>query len=605
MLLPAGAVVARSPPARRRARAALRAMATAGAAVLAFPPASAQTPPAPTREQVTPPAPPTIEPPRPRLAVEGGIERAPCALDRPDYRDISFTLIDVSFADLRGLPAEALRPAFAPFLGRTQPVAVICEIRDRAATLLREAGYVAAVEVPEQRIADGVVRFQVLMARLVGLRVRGEAGRAERLIAAYLEPLTEREVFNRFEAERSLLLAGDIPGYSVRLALRSAGRARGEVIGEVIVDHLPVLADFTVQNFGSRALGRWGALARGQLFGLTGLGDRTLIAVYATPDLEEQRSLQVAHDFRLGGGGLTLGGQLTYAWAEPDLGDPAIAIRSRTLFATLEATYPFVRRQAQTLRGGIGLDIIDQDTDFSAIPFARDRLRVAFARLTWDALGLPRANPLYSAAEPRWRVAASAEARRGLDLLGASEGCGGDIAACAGAGRVPPTRFEGDPTATVLRGTLDGEYRPAPRLTLAVGARAQHSARPLFSFEEFSAGNYTVGRGYDPGAILGDSGVGLQAELRYGSMVPRTPKALVVEPFVFVDRAWAWNEDRLPAVPRQQLTSIGGGVRAAWGDRLRLEILLAVPLDRTLFQPDRDPRLLVSLTTRLLPWRGL
>jgi hypothetical protein len=55
-------------------------------------------------------------------------------------------------------------------------------------------------------------------------------------------------------------------------------------------------------------------------------------------------------------------------------------------------------------------------------------------------------------------------------------------------------------------------------------------------------------------------------------------------------------------VPRQELTSVGGGVRAAWGDRLRLEALIAVPLDRTLFQPDRDPRLLVTVTTRLWPW---
>ena len=41
------------------------------------------------------------------------------------------------------------------FVGQEQPVAMICEIRDRAATILREAGYIAAVEVPEQRIADG------------------------------------------------------------------------------------------------------------------------------------------------------------------------------------------------------------------------------------------------------------------------------------------------------------------------------------------------------------------------------------------------------------------------------------------------------------------
>src|SRR5688572_3528854 len=246
--------------------------------------------------------------PRASLTVEGEVERAPCALDRPESSDIRFTLSDVQFDNLRGLPADALRPAFAPFVGQEHPVAIICEIRDRAATILRDAGYVAAVEVPEQRIADGTVRFDVLMAKLVGLRVRGDAGRAERLIADYLGRLTEREVFNRYEAERYLLLAGDLPGYNVRLALRSAGQARGEVIGEVTVIRTPALVVFTVQNYGSRELGRWGGLLRGQFFGLTGLGDRTVVAFYSTPDFEEQKTVQLAHDFRLGSEGLAIGG---------------------------------------------------------------------------------------------------------------------------------------------------------------------------------------------------------------------------------------------------------------------------------------------------------
>ena len=51
------------------------------------------------------------------------------------------------------------------------------------------------------------------------------------------------------------------------------------------------------------------------------------------------------------------------------------------------------------------------------------------------------------------------------------------------------------------------------------------------SFEEFSAGNYTAGRGYDPGTLLGDSGVGLQAELRFGSAVPTAPDQFRIEPY--------------------------------------------------------------------------
>ena len=583
----------------------LRILLVSGTALLLASTAQAQTvpqPPVPTREEVERPRPGLPESVAPQLTVEGGVERAPCALDRPEYRDIRFTLTEAVFEDLRGLPAEALRPAYAPFVGQEHPVAIICEIRDRAATILREAGYVAAVEVPEQRIEGGTVRFQVLMARLVGLRVRGDAGRAERRIASYLERLTEAEVFNKFDAERYLLLAGDIPGYNVRLALRSAGRERGEVIGEVTVRHTPVLADLTVQNLGSRELGRWGGLLRGQFFGLTGLGDRTTLAFYSTADFDEQQTLQVAHDFRIGGEGLALGGQLTYAWASPDLGLASVDIESRTLFATVEASYPFVRRQDSTLRGSLGFDLIDQDVEFNDLEFSRDRLRVAFARLAYDATGLSDGDPGYTLAAPRWRLGGLAEVRQGLDVLGASEGCGPTLVGCLGPGAVPPTRLEGDPTATVLRAAVDGEFRPVPRFTVALGARGQYSADPLFSFEEFSAGNYTVGRGYDPGVILGDSGVGLTGELRYGRLAPRTAGDWALEPFVFVDQVWVWNEDRLLAAGDAEVTSVGGGLRAAWGDRLRLEVTLAVPLDRTAFAPERDPRLLVSLTTRLWPW---
>lgn len=583
---------------------ALSGLLIPGAIVFSMGTAQAQVQPSPpTREEVTRPAPDRPEQTGPRLTVEGDVGRGSCALDRPEYQNIRFTLTNVAFDDLRGISAEALRPAYSNLIGQDVPIATICEIRDRAAAILTEAGYVAAVEVPEQRITDGTVRFQVLMARLVGLRVRGDAGRGERLIAAYLQRLTQQEVFNRYEAERYLLLAGDLPGYNVRLALRSAGAARGEVIGEVIVQRYSALADVTVQNYGSREVGRWGVLLRGQVFGLTGLGDRTSLALFATPDLDEQRTLQVAHDFRVGSEGLTFGGQFTYSWAQPDLGDPLIDIRSRTLFASLEASYPFIRRQSSTLRGSAGFDLVDQDVQFNDFDLNRDRLRVIFARLTYDAVGLATGDPRYTALTPRWRFGAVAEARQGLSLLGASDGCGAGFINCLAPNVVPPSRFEGDPTAFVLRGNLSGEFRPDPQLTFAVAARGQYSGNPLLSFEEFSAGNYTIGRGYDPGALLGDSGVGVQAEVRFGRPIPRGPDRWAFEAFAFVDQAWAWNEDRLFVVPDAELTSVGGGIRAAWGDRLRIEAMVAAPLDRTPLQAQRgDPRFLITITTRLLPW---
>ena len=50
------------------------------------------------------------EPPRVTLDVQGGVERAPCALDRPEYANLPFTLTDVAFDDLRGLAAGGASP---------------------------------------------------------------------------------------------------------------------------------------------------------------------------------------------------------------------------------------------------------------------------------------------------------------------------------------------------------------------------------------------------------------------------------------------------------------------------------------------------------------
>jgi hemolysin activation/secretion protein len=558
-------------------------------------------PVAPTREEITRATPPSVQHPRAQLEVEGGIERAPCALDNPEFRDIRFTLRNVEFDGLSEMRPEALVDAYAPLVGREHPVSIICEVRDRAATILRQAGYIASVEVPEQRIADGVVRFRVLMARLVDVRVRGDAAGAERPLANYLGKLKKQPVFNRYEAERYLLLANDLPGYNVRLTLRPAGTRPGEVIGDVTVLRAPPLVDANVQNYGSRDLGRWGGLLRAQVFGLMGLGDHTTAAVFTTSDLKEQQTVQLGHSMRLGPEGLTATGAFTYAWAKPSV-DGDSDVRARTMLATAEVGYPFVLRQSHSIRGSLGLDIINQDVEIDEIDLTRDRLRVAFLRLTADAAADDRSLTSRALAEPAWRLSGLVELRRGLDIFGATEPCGENGADCLGEGEVPPSRVEGDATATVLRGNIYGEFRPAPPITLALGARAQLASQPLMSFEEFSAGNYTVGRGYDPGSLLGDRGIGVQAEIRAGSAV-QTSSRPATEGYAFFDYARVSNRDRLFVDnSSRDLSSVGAGVRLSF-DRFRLDTALAVPLQRVgLLDRKPDPRLLFSLTTRLWPW---
>lgn len=586
----------------RSTRRAVRALVFCSGVLLVPQAAAAQTTPPlpPTREEVTRPVTP-VRPPEGRLQIEGGIERAPCALDGSEYRSIHFVLRGAEFEGLQGLTRADLARTYQPLIGRDVPISTVCAIRDQAASILRDAGYIAAVQVPEQRIGDGIVRFRVLMARLTQVRVRGDATGAETALAGYLSQLTRRPLFNKFEAERYLLLASDLPGYTVRLTLRPAGTAPGEVIGDVTVQRLPAYADFIIQNGGSELLGPWGGLLRGQLFGLTGLGDRTSLSIFSTPDFKEQQTVQLSHDMRIGPQGMSLSGAFTYAWARPSV--IGVDVLAKTMLATIELGYPLVRRQAHTIRASAGVDVVNQDVWLNQAKFTRDRLRVAFLRLGVDAADTNYGTN-FSAAEPPWRVNSLLELRQGIDGLGATGPCGPAGINCLGPGDVPPTRIEGYAGATVLRWTGYGEVRPLPKLTLTLGLRAQYAWRPLFSFEEFSAGNYTVGRGYDPGALLGDRGFGSQAEIRYGSRIPVSAKKPGIEGYLFWDHALVRNRDKIALTTgRQHLTSLGGGARVNW-NRFTLDSTLAIPLTRLGPLNRRpSPRFLLSLTTRLWPWK--
>lgn len=565
----------------------IRGLVCASALLLPSPGLAQST--APTREELTRITAPPAEP-RPTLNIVGGIERSPCPLADPRFADVRVTIRDVVFNGLKGASSEEMRATWAPFAGTEQPVAILCEIRDAAATLLRSKGYLAAVQVPTQRIEDGVVRMETLYARVTTVRARGQTDGAEAKLAAYLGKLTQDEYFDRERAERYLLLARDLPGYNVQLTLKPAGTRPGELIGEVTVLRRRYSLDATVQNLAAEETGRWGGQLRAQLYGLSGLGDVTSLAFYSTPDLEEQKILQLAHSFRPGAEGLTIDGQVTYAWTRPDIGvgEDTPDLKARTLFWTIGARYPFVRSQSSNLWGGIGFDYVDQKVDF-LVPLTRDKVRVLWLRAAWDAIDL-------TSRRPRWRADALVELRKGLDIFNATDSCSG----ICPPGVIPTSRIDGNPDAMLVRAAATGQLAIGRDIGIAISPRAQYAFDSLLAFEELTAGNYTIGRGYDPATLSGDSGLGVQAEIQGPRMRPFPRSQLSLQPYLFGDAIWLWN--RNDGLGSEHLASAGGGVRAHLDDRLRLDTAVAVPLEKAGFANKKgDVRLLVTLTSRILP----
>lgn len=588
----------------RPKRVALRRNLIGSAALIAVAmPAAAlaqATPQIPTREEIQQPTLAPLTPPNEQVvSADDGIERAPCPLANPEFANVRITLRGVEFSSVEGIDNATLASSWSDRVGQDLPISVVCDIRDRAATTLRAQGYLAAVRVPPQTIDDGIVRLDILAARMSRIEVRGDAGRSERLLQRYLSRLDDQPVFNVIDAERYLLLARDIPGLDARLTLRP-GNVPGEVVGEVLVARTPFVFDTNIQNFGSRDVGRWGGVARVRFAGLTGMGDLTTASFYSTPDFDEQQVVQLAHEFRVGGEGLRLGASYTYAWTRPDIA--AFPIKSKTQIASLFAAYPVTLTQAHRLTIGGGLDLIDQDIGLGGVPINRDRLRVFNLRAdaSWIDPGSVAGRSGFSPSEPRWAVSTALEARQGVSFLGASNDCGPGGVTCFLPGAVPLTRVDGKPDAFLIRANALAEWRPQKLFTLSAAPRAQWASDPLLAYEEFSGGNFTIGRGFDPGTIIGDSGIGVALEARYGSFVPANTKAFALQPFAFFDAAWVWNKDAaFNGLNPQKLFSAGGGVRVAYGDVARLDVTMAVPLNRGGFLAQKpDPRLLVSLTTQ-------
>lgn len=540
------------------------------------------------------------------VSVESEIERAPCPLAGDQFADLSFTLSKPEFAGLGNIDPEILAPSYTEYLGQDIPVATICDIRDRAATILRAKGYLAAVQVPVQTIGEGTVRFDVLLAKMRAVQVRGDAGSSGGALQPILDKLASQDVFNTTQAERYLLLARDIPGLDVRLTLQpltaQQGGAPGDVVGVFDVVHTPIIVDVNIQNFGSRQIGRFGGLARIRFNGLTGLGDETMISAYATQDFDEQIVASGYHEFKVGGEGLTLGLSATKAWSQPDVPGENV-FDTDTLAVSAYARYPIIRSQARNLSLSVGGDFINQSVDFTDLDFSRDELRVAYARLDLFGSDEDSVNGRsgYTVFEPKLAYQGTLEVRQGLDVFGASPSCGVAFVDCLAPGVVPLSRLDADPSGFAVRGDASVTFRPTPTFGLTARSRFQYSPDALLGYEQYSGGNFTVGRGYDPGAIIGDEGLGFQLEAFAGSLIPKTPDGVAVQPFAFVDYATVSVNNI--ANDSDSLTSVGGGARMAIGRQAVFDLFAAVPLERPNLATSRgDVRILGTLTIQLEPW---
>jgi hemolysin activation/secretion protein len=127
---------------------------------------------------------------------------------------------------------------------------------------------------------------------------------------------------------------------------------------------------------------------------------------------------------------------------------------------------------------------------------------------------------------------------------------------------------------------------------------SQYSGSALTTPDQYSAGNLTIGRGYQPGAALGDSAVAGSFEVRVGPFA--ATKTLQLEPFGFYDVVGLYNHG-VAAFRSRTLSSAGAGVRLQLDGMAHMDLVYAVPLTAPLGLGESrpTPEVLVNLTVGL------
>lgn len=487
---------------------------------------------------------------------------------------VNFTLTGLEIVNATVYDPTDFEPLYADLVGAQVSLTQLRGIADAIQQKYRDDGYLATrVIIPPQAIANGKPKFDVYEGKIIYYEIKGEIGEVKKQIARLLDNLITDKPAKWSELERYLLLARDLPGISLTGTLRSAGdTAPGGVILVVEAARKAVDGFVNAANRNAETTGPYTLSGGIALNSNTEYAERLGAVALTTVDPLEQLSGFLSYEQSIGSDGLIVRATGTRSISEPGNSLDPVNLVSNASIANLTFEYPIVRSREFSLWTKGGFEYIDQRLFSDGGELFDDQLRVFFAgfRGTW----IP---PLIGGL-----TQFQGDVRQGLTSYGASR--------TASSRR---SRNDAEPDYTIVRVKLEHTQPLFAALSTNVRAIGQLSSEPTSSFEEFSLGELTVGRGFDPGALTGEAGFGVAFELRASdpSLIAKELQDYVqnVEVYGFFDYGQVYDRDSALPEDFQDLASAGFGIRIRAFDNLLADFYYAQPVIDALSTSARRP----------------
>jgi hemolysin activation/secretion protein len=455
--------------------------------------------------------------------------------------------------------AAELIECFAPRIG--QPVtrglldAIAAEIQAR----YRRDGLVSpSVVALDSELTSATPRLHVFEASIDEIALRGDSG-------PYLETIMEQAhelrtgAIDKRGTQNYLRRLNELPGLSVRARFEPRDGASNRFTLVLDSRYEAVEGSISVDNRGTAALGRTMVAGSTRFNGIAGTHSALTLSA-ATSDQPER--------YRYLGAGIEW--DMAATRARLDVADSNAEFANRYHYhaqrARLEVRTTALRSDTLLVEPMLRLTFRDSEGRYPALEVSDVRTRVAAIGLL-ARLGSERASGY-----ARWSIS------RGIDGFGAF---------------VDMRNTEPDMTFSSTSLDLAIVYLLATDWLLRLDAEAQWSDAHLPAGERFAFGGSTLGRGFDPGELIGDRGaaIGLQLERmqRWGGEWLRNTSV-----YVQSDYGYASDSDR----GSDNAASVTAGFKAVFASLLA-ELELSTPVNRSAEHPHAsDPRAFVRMQLR-------
>ena len=464
-----------------------------------------------------------------------------------DVDTIHFKLVDLKIVGAVTIPAEHFLPLYEGLIGKQVTLANIFDIADAIERAYRDAGYpLIRAYVPPQRVNDGIFMIVVREGYVASVAVEGADKDTRERVHRYLTPVLESKPLKLATIERGLLLANDLPGVVATGILRASPDTPGASDLIITLTQPALQGNFDVNNRGSRYSGHWNISGELTANAIIDDADQLNVTVAGSPHaLNQHLSGSIHYRHPIGDDGFMASLDAVGTIGVPGSTLRTVQVKTNSFAYGPRFVYPIERSRAETINLSGGFTMQDAVVDvFNTVKLSHDKWRVldlAASYVSSDLLG--------------GAFGGTFDVAQGLPVLGASHDRAFDLSRSG----------TGDIDFTKLVGGARYSRQIAYGFSAVLSAQGQYSFNPLVSGEQITFGGDEIGRGYDPGAITGDQGIGSSLELRYEERTHWTwmPR---IQPFAFLDVARTWyinphGHDFDPSLKTASIASVGTGVR--------------------------------------------